>query len=241
MHSYSIDFKLEVIHYAETISNHSAAKKYKIDRNSIRDWTNKRDKIEELKVKMSGGAKQQRLDGGRRHLTSEGYPLLLEWIFHRRSKGLPVSRKIIMVKAAKFQKEKEKEDPNITKLTFSQGWLETFINKNGLSVRCRRTEAQKSPDQLIDKMCAYILKMKYESKNIFAMDETAVWNDMTSNTTVEKRGAHSQAQAEIKNWPCKQLKNNNSSPLLKITTFFLNQKDKSKCLRKLVSPEAVNY
>lgn len=123
---------------------------------------------------------------------------MLEWIFDRRIKGLRVSRKIIMVKAAKFQEEKEKEDPNITKLTFSQGWLEKFVNRNGLSVRRRTTEAQKSPDQLIDKLCAYILKirrlrmtMNYELKNIFAMDETAVWNDMISNTTVEKRGAHS--------------------------------------------------
>lgn len=67
----NIGFKLEVICYAETNSNHAAAKKYKIDRNSIRDWRKKRDKIEELKVERSGGAKQQRLDGGGRHLTSE--------------------------------------------------------------------------------------------------------------------------------------------------------------------------
>ena len=105
-----------------------------------------------------------------------------------------------MVKAAKFQEEEEKEDPNITKfiLIFSQGWLEKFMNRNALSVRRRTTEAQKSPDQLIDELCAYILKirrlrmkMNYELKNIFAMDETAVWNDMISNTTGEKRGAHS--------------------------------------------------
>ena len=35
------------------------------------------------------------------------------------------------------------------------------------------------------------MKINYELKNIFAMDETAVWNDMISNTIVEKRGAHS--------------------------------------------------
>ena len=27
-------------------------------------------------------------------------------------------------------------------------------------------------------------------EHIIAMDETAVWNDMIANTTVEKRGAH---------------------------------------------------
>lgn len=65
-----------------------------------------------------------------------------------------------MVKAAKFQEEKEKEDPKITKLTFSQGWLEKIMNRNGLSMRRRTTEAQKSPDQLIDKLYAYILKIR---------------------------------------------------------------------------------
>ena len=144
--SYSFDFKLEVIRYAEKNSNHAAAEKYKIDRNSIRDWWKKRDKIEKLRVKRSGGAKRQRLDGGGRHLTSEEIEEnLLEWIFDRCIKGLRVSRKIIMLKAAKFQEEKEKEDLNITKLTFSQGWLEKFMNRNGLSVRRRTTEAPEKP------------------------------------------------------------------------------------------------
>ena len=69
---------------------------------------------------------------------------------------------------------------------------------NGLSIRRRTTQAQKTPKQLIDKLCAYVLKirrlrkrMNYDLSNIIAMDETAVWNDMISNTTVEKRGAHS--------------------------------------------------
>lgn len=149
-------------------------------------------------MRRNRSAKRQQLDGGGRNLTSEKIEQnLLEWIFDRRSKGLRVSRKIIMAKAAKFQEEKEKEDPNIAKLTFSQGWLEKFMNRNGLSMRRRTTESQKSPDQLIDRLCAYILKirrlrmkMNYELNNIFAVDETAVWNDMVSNRTVEKRGVH---------------------------------------------------
>ena len=31
--------------------------------------------------------------------------------------------------------------------------------------------------------------MKYELKNILGKDETAVWSDMISNTTLEKQGA----------------------------------------------------
>ena len=33
-------------------------------------------------------------------------------------------------------------------------------------------------------------QVEYQLGNIIAMDETAVWNDMISNTSVEKRGAH---------------------------------------------------
>ena len=63
--------------------------------------------------------------------------------------------------------------------------------RNGLCIRRCTTEAQK---KLVDKLCAYILKVKrlrmrmnYDLKNIIAMDETVIWNDMISNTTVEKR------------------------------------------------------
>ena len=56
-------------------------------------------------------------------------------------------------------------------------------------------EAQKNPSQLIDKLCALKVRklrqrVNYDMEDIIAMDETAVWNDMIANTTVEKRGAH---------------------------------------------------
>lgn len=69
--------------------------------------------------------------------------------------------------------------------------------ENGLWLRRRTIEALKNPQQLVDKLCAYIIKvrrlrkpMSYGLGSILPMDETAIWNDMNSNTTVEKRGAH---------------------------------------------------
>ena len=38
---------------------------------------------------------------------------LLEWIFDGRDKGLCVSRKLITIKAKKFQEEKQKDDPKL--------------------------------------------------------------------------------------------------------------------------------
>lgn len=103
-----------------------------------------------------------------------------------------------MIKAKKFQEEKWKDDPNMKTLAFSAGWLTQFMKQNGLSIRHWTTQAQKTPDQLIDKLGTYILKVRWlqkwmnnELKNIIAIDETAIWNNMISNTTIEKRGAHS--------------------------------------------------
>ena len=157
--SFSAALKLEVIRYAEVNSNHAASRKYKIDRNSIPDWRRKREKIE--KRDTSSGAKRKQLNGGGRRVTDEEIEEnLLEWIFDRRDKGLRVSRKLITIKAKKFQEEKQKDDPYFKTLVFSAGWLTQFMKRNGLSIRRQTTQAQKTPDQLIDKLSAYILKLR---------------------------------------------------------------------------------
>ena len=101
-----------------------------------------------------------------------------------------------MLKVKSLQEEKCQCDEGGKILSYSRGWLEKFMNRNGLSLRRRRTEAQKT-DELIDRLYAYILKIRrfhtrfnYDLRNIIAMDETAIWNDMISETTLEKRGAH---------------------------------------------------
>ena len=80
--------------------------------------------------------------------------------------------------------------------TASKGWLDKFMRRHGLSLRRRTTVAQKDPEYLIEKLVAYVLQARrlsklfsYQPCNIIAMDETAVWADMTSGTTVEQTGA----------------------------------------------------
>ena len=72
------------------------------------------------------------------------------------------------------------------------------MGRNGLSVRRRTTESQKDPERLIDKLIAYILQVRrqrnrlsYSHSDIIAMDETAVWQDMLSSTTVDNVGEKS--------------------------------------------------
>ena len=80
----------------------------------------------------------------------------------------------------------------------SQGWLEKFMPRNGLCLHHRTTQAQKTPEKIIDKMISYIsyvhqLKQrnKYDMDCIIAMDETAAWHEMISNTAVTDKGEKS--------------------------------------------------
>ena len=77
------------------------------------------------------------------------------------------------------------------------GWVNNFMHRNGFSLRYKTTTAQQDPERLIDKLILYILharrlsiKYKYPPSSIIAMDETSVWNDIVSNTTINKQGAN---------------------------------------------------
>ena len=60
------------------------------------------------------------------------------------------------------------------------------MNRKGLSLRRRVTLCQTVPLDCIPKSLH-----KYQDSNIFAMDETACWMDMPSETTVTLTGARS--------------------------------------------------
>ena len=77
----------------------------------------------------------------------------------------------------------------------SKGWFEKFANHHNLSLRRKTSVAQKDPDQLVAKLVAYVIRVRhlrmmhsYELGNIIAMDETPVWSDMVSSTTLDKIG-----------------------------------------------------
>ena len=72
------------------------------------------------------------------------------------------------------------------------------MRHDGFSLRRKTTTVQQDPERLINKLILYILhsrrlsiKFKYPNSSIIVMDETSIWNDMVSNTTIDKQGAKS--------------------------------------------------
>ena len=73
----------------------------------------------------------------------------------------------------------------------TEEWLQKFMLRHGLSLRRKTTTAQQDPHRLVDKLLSYILQVgrlsqrhEYQPSCIIAMDETSVWDDMVSNTTM---------------------------------------------------------
>ena len=132
--SYTVAFKLEVVRYAEQSSNHAAGRRYNVSRSSVRDWRKKKPKLEEMMMQTSGcGAHRRRLSGGGRKIVDSCTERnLVQWILERKQQGLNISGALIIKKAQSLQKEKE-EVTNT--LSYSRGWLEKFMKRNGLSLK----------------------------------------------------------------------------------------------------------
>ena len=195
--SYTISFKLQVIEYAENHSIAAAAQKYKVDRHSIRDWKKKKNMLQEISTSKNSKKRIRLEGGGRKPLSNEMEETLLEWIMERRLKMLRVSRKIIRKKALLIYEDLKHTAPDRYDENFeaTTGWLFKFMKRNNLSLRRKTSVAQKDPDLLISKIVSYILRVRrlrmkysYQPSDIIVFDETPVWADMVSDTTVDVVG-----------------------------------------------------
>ena len=94
--------------------------------------------------------------------------------------------------------ESECGESEISLFVASNEWVNNFMHRNGFSLRRKTTTAQQVPEWLIDKFILFILharrlsiKYKYPPSRIIPMYETFVWNEMVSNTTIDKQGTKS--------------------------------------------------
>lgn len=155
---------------------------FNVDRKRICEWQSAKAKLQ------AADNKRKHLEGGGRRPFDVGLEdELLEWVHERRSSGLSISRAMISHKAQAIHEQKCRTAQVSPSFIASDGWVQKFMARNGLSVRHRSTELQKDLDRLIDKLIAYILEIRqqrnrssYSHSDISAMDETAVWQDMLS-------------------------------------------------------------
>ena len=190
---YSFDLKKQVIAFAEEHGNRPASRHFKVDERRIREWRSQKSEIVQLVVLKKG---KQR---SRKPLSLKLEETLIQWIDSRRAIGLRVSCKLIMKKTEiTYHSIKACNNEDFEEFKASRGWLTRFMKRNGLSLRRRTSVAQQDPERLVAKLVAYIVQVRrmqkkrnYNPSNIIAMDETPVWCDMISETTIDKTGKKS--------------------------------------------------
>ena len=133
----------------------------------------------------------------------------------KRARGQRVSRRAISKKGEIIWRERKSsngtdvtagsdDNEKISQQDFkaSNDWVVRFMNRrgwgHGLTLRKRTSLAQHDPGNLIDRVISFILNVRrkfhtkqYAMANVIAMDETPIWLDMPSATTVNEAGASS--------------------------------------------------
>lgn len=189
--AYSVEEKLEAIKTAKRTSKKNAARLHHVDVKRIREWCKQENKLSSIINQKS----TKRLTGGGRHFKCEEMEEeLVKWVSSQRERRLRVSRKMIQKKALSLFEEAEDKKGNA--FTASAGWLFKFLKRNHLSLRRRTTIAQKTPDDVKEKVISYLLYVNglrsncaYPERATAAADETAVSIDPIQDTTINPTGS----------------------------------------------------
>ena len=121
--SYTLEFKLTAIDFAEVLGNRASANKFNVDVKRIREWRKSKEAIAEKKTSTTG-KNQKRLSGGCKPKDVGSEEELMEWITQRRTAKLRVLRKLIMFKARRLHEERVGEDAaDKNVFVASRGWL----------------------------------------------------------------------------------------------------------------------
>ncbi len=185
--SYDVRFKLKAVEVAKKKSIAAAAREFRVDRKRIREWVKQESQLSEFK--KEGKSKSKRLKGGANDEDME--EVLCDWVVDLRRRNLRVSRTIIIRQAKALSTAHESFKASI-------GWLNGFLKRKSLSLRRRTTVCQNPPAACIRKLVDFIMHLrklqisqKFTKDATFAMDETACWMDMPSDTTIDFCGARS--------------------------------------------------
>ena len=163
----------------------AAASKFNIEPKRVGEWRSVAEKFNTVKVNRKW------LDGGGRNcLDVELDEEVACWVYSMRQKMLHVSRKMIMFKAKKIFDDKTTDPASRDAFVASRGWCRNIMRRYRFSLRRNTTTAQKDPSYLIDRLVSFVMHARqlqrqynFAPHNIVAMDESAVWNDMVSETT----------------------------------------------------------
>ncbi|RWS20535.1 tigger transposable element-derived protein 1-like protein, partial [Leptotrombidium deliense] len=196
--SYTINDKLQALKTLLDNENNvkKTAKQLQVDATMLRRWRKSRNKFELMKKDNEVAIRRRRLVRSDKNKFKPELPetenLLINWFNERRNKGLAINQRELKFQAIKINNELQERSA----FSASNGWIDRFINRHGLSMRTATSVGQKVPmnaKELANNFLQYIKDYNEKHANcdiIYAnMDEVPVWFDMPGNKTYNKKGA----------------------------------------------------
>lgn len=188
--SYSVEYKKQIVEECENANLSKFCEEKKLSPRLVRKW---RASKEELDRRMEeGNAKKRKCGAGRRPLFLELEDVVLDWILNRRASCLVVRRAEIQAFALESAPQLDISD-EVFKA--SSHWLSDFMKRKELSLRRSTTLFKLEDNEIIERALTFkdfvdkIDLSRYESSNVIAMDETAVFLGQGPESTIEKKGA----------------------------------------------------
>ena len=191
---YSAKDKLSIVRKSQQSGNiRATARLYVVRPKKIRAWLKSIDKLKASAL-VRPSVRTLNAGGKVKHASMEDE--LHQWILHMRENGVPVSSHRVICQAAVL-------DPNLNPLVKSTwGWLYRFLERKGLSIRAVTHEGQKNNAALVQ-VKRYFNEMVngfftcdgafggVSSHWVVNMDETAVYFEPKSRTTIARKGEKS--------------------------------------------------
>ena len=187
---YSIEEKLSILEEAKAKSLHSIAKKYGIDRKSIRDWSNQEEQLKEQinykKYMITGG-------GAKSLLSKENELDIVNWIIHTLKLELPVSSTLVMKYILKIAPElQDKTNKALISLTYRLLQKYNFVLRRTSHIGQRMTlDYENKITVFLKDIFSKRKELNIDENNLHLLvntDETPVFFDAPFDSTIDQKG-----------------------------------------------------
>lgn len=184
---FSAAFKLNVVEFAEANGNMAAQRSFGVSEKSVRYWRAQKGKLQKCNPRKTSFRGRSAVHPPQLEDT------LADFVREVRARSLPVTVDTIRNKAVELARE-----AGLTREEFRapNSWVRRFMRRKGFSLRRRTSICQKLPEEFEDKLVNFQRFVnRLREQNNFMMgqignaDETPVWFDMPSSTTITQRGA----------------------------------------------------
>lgn len=183
------NFKLIVVRYAEENNNSAASRHFGISEANVRRWRSSKERL------RNANSTRKAFSGPKKGRFGDIDKIVVEFVREKRNEGVAITTEIIKMKAREVA-----SSLNIPRTLFkaSTGWCVRMMRRSGLALRRRTSLAQRLPSDFNEKLLEfqrYVIRLRkqhsYLLGHIGNADQTPVFFDMPTNTTVADKGAKS--------------------------------------------------